>query len=38
MFASNDQIGTNKIEKQLVKHARLNEQVAKKAFDEAWST
>lgn len=38
MFASKDQLGTNKIKKQLVKRARLNEQVAKKAFDEAWST
>ncbi len=38
MFVSKDQIGTYKIEKQLAKRARLNEQVAKKAFDEAWST
>ncbi len=37
MFTSKDQIGT-KIEKQLAKCARLNEQVGKKTFDEAWST
>lgn len=38
MLISKDHIGTSKIEKQLAKHARLNEQVAKNAFDEAWST